>query len=93
MSSWLSNCTVTISYWLDSTTGTVYRQEGSAAPVALADNAQDFVFTETTADSGKVVETRITFRPSFVSSGASANAITATTFHNRTLLRNNATIY
>lgn len=94
MSNWASNnYTVTVSYYLPNGSTTVYRKEGSASPVALADNAEDFVFTSTAADLGKVIETRITFKPTFKSSGASSAAIDATTFHNRTLLRNNVAVY
>ncbi len=92
LSDWPSaKYTVTVSYYLQN--GSVYRLEGSASPVALADNAEDFVFTPTAADLGKVIETTITFKPTFKSSGASIDAIAATTFHNRTLLRNNVNVY
>lgn len=87
----LANSTVTISYYLQS--GSIYRLEGTASPVILADNAADFVFTPSAADNGKVIETTITFRPNFKSSGASADAIAGTTFRNRTLLRNNVNVY
>ena|SRR5437868_813714 len=87
----VNNSTVTISYYLQN--GFIYRQEGSTQPVVLADNAQDFVFTPSAADNGKVIETTITFRPNFRSTGASAAAIAGTTFRNRTLLRNNVNLY
>jgi type II secretory pathway component PulJ len=76
--------TVQIHYYLSG--GTIYRQQDSLTPVALAVNVQDFIFNVT--DSGKVVTTRITFNPTFRSSGASADATAATAFYNTTLLRN-----
>jgi hypothetical protein len=76
--------TVQIHYYLAG--GTIYRQQDSLTPVALAVNVQDFIFNVT--DSGKVVTTRITFNPTFRSSGASADATAATAFYNTTLLRN-----
>ena len=91
LSLWLSNCTVTVSYYLQGET--IYRVEGSAPPIALADKVKDFAFTASSADNNKVIETTITFRPRFKSSGASADAIAATTFRNRTLLRNNVSVY
>ncbi len=69
--------------------GTIYRQQDSAAPIPLAMNVQDFVFDVT--DIGKVVTTRITFDPTFNSSGASTSAVAATAFYNTTLLRNSRT--
>jgi type II secretory pathway component PulJ len=78
---------VKIHYYL--LAGSIYRQQGTAAPVALATNVQDFVFDVT--DEGKVVATRITFKPTFNSSGASSDAVTATAFYNSTLLRNSRT--
>jgi type II secretory pathway component PulJ len=68
---------------------TIYRQEANAPAVSLAVNVADFVFDVT--DSGKVVTTRVTFKPIFRSSGASLAAIAGTAFHNTTLLRNNRT--
>ena len=78
---------VTVRYYLMA--GTIYRQQDNAAPTPLALSVKDFVFDVT--DSGKVVTTRITFNPTFNSSGASANATTATAFYNTTLLRNSRT--
>ena len=78
---------VTIHYYLSG--GTIYRQQGSGRPIALAVNVQDFVFDVT--DQGKVVSTRITFNPTFVSGRASADATAATAFYNVTLLRNTRT--
>jgi hypothetical protein len=89
----LNNCTVIVSYYLPAGSSIIYRVEGTAPPVALADNANDFIFTPLAADNGKVIETTITFRPIFKSSGPSADAIAGTTFRNRTLLRNNANVY
>lgn len=76
-----------IHYYLSG--GTIYRQKGSAPPVALATNVQDFVFDVT--DAGKVVSTRITFNPTFGSGRASGDATAATAFYNVTLLRNTRT--
>src|SRR4051812_35694898 len=76
--------TVQIHYYLSG--GTIYRQQGTATPTALAVNVQDFVFDVT--DSGKVVSTEITFNPTFRAGVASADATAATAFHNITLLRN-----
>lgn len=78
---------VRIHYYLSG--NTIYRQEGSAPAVSIALNVADFVFDVT--DSGKVVTTRITFKPTFVSGEPSAAAVTATAFYNTTLLRNNRT--
>lgn len=82
-----SGSSVKVHYYL--LAGCVYRQQGNANPVALADNVQGFVFDVT--DTGKVVTTRITFNPRFASSGASTAATTATAFYNTTLLRNTRT--
>jgi type II secretory pathway component PulJ len=78
---------VAIHYYLSG--GTIYRQQGSAPPVALAVNVQDFTFNVT--DQGKVVSTQITFNPTFTSGRASADATAATAFYNITLLRNTRT--
>jgi type II secretory pathway component PulJ len=75
---------VAIHYYLSG--GIIYRQQGTAPPVALAVNVQDFVFDVT--DAGKVVSSRITFNPTFTSGRASADATAATAFYNTTLLRN-----
>src|SRR5437016_12985990 len=82
-----SGSSVTVHYYLMA--GTIYRQQGSAAATPLAVNVQDFIFDVT--DAGKVVTTRITFNPTFNSSGASSAATTATAFYNTTLLRNSRT--
>ena len=82
-----SGSSVSIHYYL--LASTIYRQQGSNTPIALAVNVQDFGFDVT--DSGKVVTTRITFNPIFNSSGASAAATSATAFYNTTLLRNSRT--
>jgi type II secretory pathway component PulJ len=76
--------TVQIHYYLSG--GTIYRQQDSATPIALAVNVQDFAFDVT--DAGKVVATRITFNPTFRAGVASADATAATAFYNTTLLRN-----
>jgi hypothetical protein len=78
---------VRIHYYLSG--GTIYRQQDSAPPIALAVNVQDFIFDIT--DAGKVVSTRITFNPTFVAGRASADATAATAFYNTTLLRNTRT--
>jgi type II secretory pathway component PulJ len=78
---------VMVHYYLSG--GTIYRQQDSGRPIALAVNVQDFVFNVT--DQGKVVSTRITFNPTFVSGRASADATAATAFYNVTLLRNTRT--
>jgi len=82
-----ANSSVRIHYYLSG--GTIFRQQDSATPIALAVNVQDFVFDVT--DAGKVVSTRITFNPTFVSGRASADATAATAFYNTTLLRNTRT--
>src|SRR3954468_21248707 len=78
------NASVQIHYYLSG--GTIYRQQDSGKPIALAVNVQDFIFDVT--DAGKVVSTRITFNPTFVAGRASADATAATAFYNTTLLRN-----
>lgn len=75
---------ITIRYYLFN--GTIYRQENAAPAVAIAQNVSDFLFTLT--DLGKVVTTKITFNPIFVSGGASQAATAATAIYNTTLLRN-----
>jgi type II secretory pathway component PulJ len=82
-----SGSSVTIHYYL--LAGTIYRQQDSNTPIPLAVNVQDFLFDVT--DAGKVVTTRITFNPTFNSSGASTAATTATAFYNTTMLRNSRT--
>lgn len=78
---------VSIHYYLSN--GTIYRQQDDGKPAALAENVQDFRFNVT--DAGKVVQTRITFSPTFRSEGASDDAILATSFYNTTMLRNSRT--
>ena len=81
---------VSIHYYLFG--GTIYRQEGSAPTVAIAENVSDFIFDVT--DSGKVVTTRITFNSTYTRPGATAAALgtpttnMATAIYNTTLLRN-----
>ena len=79
---------VKVHYYLSG--GTIFRQQDNANPIALAVNVQAFTFNVT--DAGKVVYTRITFNPTFLSGGrASADATAATAFYNTTLLRNTRT--
>ena len=81
---------VSIHYYLFG--GTIYRQEGTAPTVAIAENVSDFIFDVT--DSGKVVTTRITFNSTYTRTGATAAALgtpttnTASAIYNTTLLRN-----
>lgn len=82
-----SGSSVTVRYYLAN--GTIYRREDALAPLAVADNVKDFIFSVT--DLGKVVTTKITFNPTFMASGATSNAIAATAFYNTTLLRNSRT--
>jgi type II secretory pathway component PulJ len=82
-----SGSSVSVHYYLMA--GTIYRQQDSAPALPLAVNVQDFTFDVT--DAGRVVTTRITFNPTFNSSGASAAATTTTAFYNTTLLRNSRT--
>ncbi len=82
-----SGSSVSVRYYLLG--GTIYRREDALTAVAVADNVKDFIFSVT--DLGKVVTTKITFNPTFMSSGATANAIAATAFYNTTLLRNSRT--
>ena len=82
-----SGSSVRIRYYLAG--GTIYRQEGTTAPISVADNVKDFLFDVT--DLGKVVTTKITFNPTFVAGGASNNATASTAFYNTTLLRNSRT--
>lgn len=79
--------TVQIHYYLSG--NKIYRQEGTATAVPIAFNVADFLFDVT--DSGKVVTTKVTFKPIFRVSGASLAAIAGTAFNNTTLLRNNRT--
>lgn len=78
---------VRIHYYLSD--GTIYRQEDAKSPTPLAVNVQDFHFNVT--DLGKVVQTSITFNPTFSSSAGSKTAAAATSFYNTTLLRNSRT--
>jgi type II secretory pathway component PulJ len=75
---------VTVRYYLSG--DTIYRQEGTATPVALATNVGDFKFSVT--DAGKVVSTQITFDPTYRSGTVSTAVTLATSFYNTTLLRN-----
>jgi prepilin-type N-terminal cleavage/methylation domain-containing protein len=78
---------VKVRYYLSD--GSIYRQEGNGPAVVLAENVQGFVFDVT--DIGKVVKTKITFKPKFTSGGASDAATASTAFYNTTLLRNTRT--
>ena len=80
---------VTIRYYLLGST--IYRRQDSQTPIAIADNVKDFIFNVT--DLGKVVNTQLTFNPTFCSRGASNAAIAATTFYNTTLLHNSGGVY
>ena len=82
-----SGSVIQIHYYLSN--GTIYRQQDSAAPTAIAENVKDFIFNVT--DLGKVATTRITFNPIYVSTGATQAAIAATAVYNTTLLRNTRT--
>ena len=82
-----SGSSVRIHYYLSGST--IYRQQDAGRPIPLAINVQDFIFNVT--DAGKVVSTRITYNPTFVSGRASADATAATAFYNTTLLRNTRT--
>ena len=79
-----SDSSVRIHYYLAD--GTIYRQQDEGRPIPLAENVRDFNFNVT--DAGKVVTTRITFRPTFRPGGGSDLSIEATAFYNTTLLRN-----
>jgi prepilin-type N-terminal cleavage/methylation domain-containing protein len=83
----VSGSSVRFHYYLSG--GTIYRQQDSLTPIPIAENVKDFVFNVT--DLGKVVTTKITFNPTFVSTGPSTSAIEATAFYNVTLLRNSRT--
>ncbi|MEO8045587.1 MAG: prepilin-type N-terminal cleavage/methylation domain-containing protein [Spartobacteria bacterium] len=86
---------VRVRYYLSG--GTIYREQANwplgisstASTIAVAENVKDFIFDVT--DLGKVVTTRITFNPTFRSTGATAAATAATAFYNTTLLRNTRT--
>ncbi len=80
---------VKVHYYLS--VGVIYRQEGNAAPIALAVDVQDFNFD--ISDLGKVIKTSITFKPTFRSAGASDEIVQGTAFYNTTLLRNNRGVY
>ena len=85
----VKDSSVKVHYYLS--VGVIYRQEGDAAPIALAVDVQDFNFD--ISDFGKVIKTSITFKPTFRSAGASEEIIQGTAFHNTTLLRNNRGVY
>jgi prepilin-type N-terminal cleavage/methylation domain-containing protein len=85
----VKDSSIKVHYYLS--VGVIYRQEGNAAPIALAVDVQDFNFD--ISDLGKVIKTSITFKPTFRSAGASQEIIQATAFYNTTLLRNNRGVY
>jgi type II secretory pathway component PulJ len=82
-----ADSSVSVHYYLDA--GTIYRQQDAGRPIPLAENVHDFNFNVT--DAGKVVTTRITFRPTFHTGGGSDLSMEATAFYNTTLLRNSRT--
>ncbi|MFL6584153.1 MAG: hypothetical protein ACJ8KU_06515 [Chthoniobacterales bacterium] len=86
---------VKIHYYLSGTV--IYRQEGSDPAIVVARDVQDFTFTAqdsyTGADAGKVIATKITFRPTFRSAAGSEDVRAATAFFNTTLLRNTGNVY
>ena len=85
----VKDSSVKVHYYLS--VGVIYRQEGDAAPIALAVDVQDFNFD--ISDFGKVIKTSITFKPTFRSAGASEEIVQGTAFYNTTLLRNNRGVY
>lgn len=85
----VSGSSITIRYYLLGST--IYRRQDSQTPIAIAQNVKDFIFSVT--DLGKVVNTQLTFNPTFASGGASNAAIAATTFYDTTLLRNSGGVY
>jgi type II secretory pathway component PulJ len=80
---------VKVRYYLSGSA--IYRQEGTKPAAEIATDVKDFIFR--TTDLGKVVKTEITFRPTFRSSGATAQTALYTAFYNTTLLRNNRGVY
>jgi prepilin-type N-terminal cleavage/methylation domain-containing protein len=90
-----SNASSSVVVRYDLLNSTIYRQQGAAPTVAIAENVRDFVFDVT--DSGKVVTTRITFNTTYTSAGATNAALgapttnTASAVYNTTLLRNTRT--
>lgn len=78
---------VRIHYYLAG--NTIFRQEADKSAIPLAVNVQGFQFEVT--DLGKVVQTRITFTPTFSSRQASQSIVDATSFYNTTMLRNSRT--
>ena len=82
-----SGSSVRIHYYLSG--DTIYRQQDDKPAVSLAVNVKDFRFNVT--DLGKVVQTRITFTPTFSSNDTTKNGMAATAFYNTTLLRNSRT--
>lgn len=80
----------TVRYYLDGET--IFRKEGSKAPIALASGVSDFNFYPTDpadpAYLGKAIKLQITFNPTFRSGSTSSAVTLATSFFNTTLLRN-----
>lgn len=83
-------CSVKIRYYLEGSI--IYRKHGDDTPEVLARDVEDFelrlVAEQDPKFQGKVVITSVKFKPTFKSSGASAEVNNATEFHNKTLLRN-----
>ena len=69
-----SGSVVSVRYYLFNST--IYRRQDNGTPVPIAENVKDFNFKVT--DLGKVVTTRITFNPIFLSGGASQPATDGT---------------
>ncbi len=68
---------------------TITRTEGSGDPVVIAANVADFGCAVEPVGTGKVMQTRITFLPSFQRNGAVSGATrAATTVYNTVRLRN-----
>ena len=71
---------------------TIFRQEGSKSPIALASSVSDFHFYPTNptdpAYLGKAIKLQITFNPTYRLGSTSAAVTLATSFYNTTLLRN-----
>ncbi len=85
----VKDSSIKVRYYLSD--AVIYRQQGTAAPTALAFDVKDFIFES--SDLGKVVKTSITFKPIFRSTGVTDTSRTATAFYNTTLLRNNRGVY
>ena len=84
-----ADASVNVRYYLEGSV--IYRKEGTAAPVALAEDVKDFVIN--TTDLGKVIKTSITFKPTFRRGVISDEIAQGTAFYNITMLRNNRGVY